>query len=161
MKENRRIFRRSWLIFGVIALLIILLNILSWQSSLFSDVYVTYVFPVWVNTYGRFTGLFPFSVGECLIAAGLVLVAAAVLLAPAAPAVCLIKRSRQKKQLSVAGCVRWQKGLKGFYTFFLWTLLIVCLIMTLNCFILYHASPLSETYFKETQDVCTDRKSVV
>lgn len=160
MKENRKIFRRSWLIFGLIVLLTILLNILSWQSSSFSDAYVTYVFPIWVNTYGRFTGLFPFSVGECLIIAGLVLAAAAVLLAPAALAVYIIKRSRQKKQLPVTGCNRWKNGLKGFYVFFLWTLLIVCLIMTLNCFILYHATPLSETYFKDSQDACTEENLV-
>jgi hypothetical protein len=36
---------------------------------------------------------------------------------------------------------------RKFYVFFAWVILAVCLIMTLNCFILYHATPLSEKYF--------------
>lgn len=36
---------------------------------------------------------------------------------------------------------------KAFYCFFAWVLLIVCLIMTLNCQILYHASTFSHQYF--------------
>lgn len=39
----------------------------------FSDWYITHVFPVWVNLYGRVTGLFPFSVGEWMLAAGVLL----------------------------------------------------------------------------------------
>lgn len=43
--------------------------------------------------------------------------------------------------------LKWKRFLKGFYGFFAWILLAVCLIMTLNCFILYHASTFSEKYF--------------
>ncbi|MCM1568623.1 MAG: DUF3810 domain-containing protein [Roseburia sp.] len=160
MKGNHQGIKPGRLIFGGIVVLIVVLNILSWLSSAFTDAYITYIFPIWVNTYGRLTGLFPFSVGECLIVAGLVLVGAAVLFGPVALAVCLVKRSRQRKQLSTVGCERWQKSLKIFYTFFVWTLLIVCLIMTLNCFVLYHASTFSETYFKETKEACTEENLV-
>lgn len=44
---------------------------------------------------------------------------------------------------------RMRKGIRRFYLFYVWTFLIVCIIMTLNCFILYHASTFSETYFGE------------
>ena len=62
------------------AFLIILLNIAAWNSAAFCDWYIAHVFPLWVNTYGRLTGLFPFSVGEWLLLAGIILVAAATVL---------------------------------------------------------------------------------
>lgn len=81
--------------------------------------------------------------GEWLIAAGLILAAAAVVIGLIA-AVCgllrLAGRTAGKGFLRFAG---------GFYRFFAWTLLTVCLIMTLNCLILYHASTFSEHYFGE------------
>ncbi len=120
-----------------IMLTVIFLNILAWNSEAFCDAYIAYVFPVWVNTYGRFTGLFSFSVGEWLIMAGVLLVLLAILLMPTAV---------------LAGILQWKRWkcfLKRFYCFLAWTVLIVWLVMTLNCFILYHASTFSETYFGE------------
>lgn len=121
-----------------------LLNIVAWHSARFCDWYIANIFPVWVNTYGRLTGLFPFSVGECLIVAGLALVAVAVLtllLWGAAEIVGVISRAKCKFLLGL------RRFAKGYYRFFAWTLLAVCLVMTLNCFILYHASTFSERYF--------------
>ena len=60
---------------------VVLLNAAAWNSTAFCDAYVAWIFPVWVNTYGRITGLFPFSVGEWMIAAGLVLLGCAFVLA--------------------------------------------------------------------------------
>ena len=71
---------RYKIIFGAIAVLIVILNIAAWNSEAFSDWYIAYIFPVWVSTYGRLTGLFPFSVGEWLLAAGVVLAALALVL---------------------------------------------------------------------------------
>ena len=39
-----------------IAIFIVVLNVLAWNSTAFCDAYIAYVFPVWVNTYGRITG---------------------------------------------------------------------------------------------------------
>ena len=110
----------------------VLLNVLAWSSTAFCDAYIIYVFPVWVNLYGRLTGLFPFSVGEWMILAGVLLCVTAICLVP----LLLVKKFRE--------------GCKKFYRFFAWVLLIVCLVMTLNCFILYHVTPFSETYFGES-----------
>lgn len=118
-----------------IAVFIVLLNICAWCSSKFCDAYISFVFPIWVNTCGRFTGIFPFSVGEWLIVAGLLLVAAAVILA------FFLCIGRKKASL--------RKFCRRFYIFFAWVLLTVCLIMTQNCLILYHASTFSEKYFGE------------
>ncbi len=42
---------------------------------------------------------------------------------------------------------KYRRRCKKFYIFFAWVLLIVSLVMTLNCFILYHATTFSEKYF--------------
>lgn len=139
-------------LYFVIAILTVLLNVLAWNSTAFCDAYITYVFPVWVNTYGRLTGLFPFSVGEWMIAAGVLLAVCAALLAPATGAVYMVRmvRGRRNQTAAEGRAVRtFRCFAKGFYAFFAWTLLAVSLIMTLNCFILYHASTFSQKYFGE------------
>lgn len=121
----------------VVAAIIIVLNVLAWNSTVFCDAYIAYVFPIWVNTYGRITGLFPFSVGEWMIVAGVLLVVLAVLGLPAVLIAFILRRDKLKKLL------------RSFYVFFAWTLVMVCLVMTLNCFILYHGSTFSEKYYGE------------
>lgn len=182
IKRHRRI-----IIFVSIGLLIILLNAAAWNSRVFSDWYIANIFPIWVNLYGRVTGIFPFSVGEWMLGAGVVLVAFALLLGLLCAlmgAACGIRRlgricgagqsGSHRGQTSGAGSLGGAAGgqaideggtedmvrsravsggfwrfAAGFYRFFVWTLLTVCLVMTLNCFILYHASTFSEHYFGE------------
>lgn len=159
---------RYKIIFGTIAALIVILNIAAWNSAAFSDWYIAYIFPIWVSTYGRLTGLFPFSVGEWLLAAGVVLAALALVLGiiwagiGIAAGVRAVVRRGRLKNANVHGKADASEdgnglkkrifcGFQGFsrrfYLFFVWTLLVVSLIMTLNCFILYHASTFSEHYF--------------
>lgn len=53
-------------------LIAVLLNIISRVSPQFAQYYVNYIFPLWVESYGRVTGLFPFSVGKMMIYLGVV-----------------------------------------------------------------------------------------
>lgn len=158
-------------IYFIIIGIVVLLNVIAWSSETFCDWYIRYVFSVWVNTYGRLTGLFPFSVGEWLIVAGVFLVIAAVILMIASAFRWIIRRCRarhadKQDECSSASHVtrpsvtrgrgRFDKFCCGFYTFFAWVLLAVLVLMTLNCTILYHATPFSEKYFateKATDDV--------
>ncbi len=158
-------------IYFIIVEMVVLLNIIAWSSEAFCDWYIRYVFPVWVNTYGRLTGLFPFSVGEWLIVAGVFLVIAAVILMIASAFRWIIRRCRARhvdkqdkssraphvtRPSVTRGRGRFDKLCCGFYTFFAWVLLAVLVLMTLNCTILYHATPFSEKYFaieKATDDV--------
>ena len=158
-------------IYFIIVGMVELLNIIAWSSEAFCDWYIRYVFPVWVNTYGRLTGLFPFSVGEWLIVAGVFLVIAAVILMIASAFRWIIRRCRARhvdkqdkssraphvtRPSVTRGRGRFDKLCCGFYTFFAWVLLAVLVLMTLNCTILYHATPFSEKYFaieKATDDV--------
>lgn len=149
-------------IYFIIVGMVVLLNIIAWSSEAFCDWYIRYVFPVWVNTYGRLTGLFPFSVGEWLIVAGVLLVIAAVILMIASAFRWIIRRCRAShvdkqdecsnashvtRPSTTRGRGRFDKFCCGFYTFFAWVLLAVLVLMTLNCTILYHATPFSEKYF--------------
>jgi len=123
-------------VFAVMAVLIVVLNLIAWNSTAFCDAYIKYVFPIWVNTYGRFMNLFPFSVGEVLLylAAGLVVIFLLAL---------LLAGIRKGRALS--------KFCKGYLSFFAWLVLCLCMIMTLNCTILYHASTFSEKYFGKSE----------
>lgn len=120
-------FKKEWMIYIGIVIVTVLLNVVAWNSTAFCDAYIAYIFPIWVNTYGRITGLFPFSVGEWLLVAAVVLAGAALVLVP----VWVVRR----------------KAVGKYYHFLAWLILIICVIMTLNCFILYHASTFSEKYF--------------
>lgn len=107
---------------------IFLLNLLFWNSRTFSDFYVERIFPLWVGTYGRITGLFPFSVGEWMILLGIVVLLCFL--------ICLLillfyKGKAFVRFVTCYGC------------FLAWVVVIVVLIMTLNCFSLYHTSSLS------------------
>lgn len=117
---------------------IIVLNILAWLAPSISDtfgiknwcdLYVTYITPIWVNIFCRITNIFPFSVGEIMIIAGLLLI-----FAIHVTAVCLIILRKKKEFRCFA---------KRFYYFCAYVITIVCLVMTLNCTIMYHTTPLS------------------
>ena len=133
-KKHFKISKSVW-VYIIIAAVTVLLNLIAWKSTTFCDWYITYVFQIWVNTYGRLMGIFPFSVGELMLAAAVILVAVALILwIP----MCLWKSIRRYG--------------RKYYSFFVWILLGVCVIMTLNCSILYHASTFSENYFKESKE---------
>lgn len=156
-----------------IGAVVLALNAAAWNSAAFCDWYIGNVFPIWVGTYGRLTGLFPFSVGEWMLGAGVLLAALALLLgvvwagigaAAGIRAVLGLRRGRsyhlgcgkdkagygKEKEAAedetAAFCV-FRRFSRKYYLFLAWVVLIVSLIMTLNCFILYHASTFSEHYF--------------
>ncbi len=157
--------RRSRIIYLGIVVLVVVLNTAAWNSTAFSDWYITYIFPIWVNVYGRVTGLFSFSMGEWLIVAGLVLAVLALAFAIVWGCIGLAmlfgaikgvdpvmafgdgRPDMEEKRERGGIIVGFGRFSRRFYCFFLWMLLAVSLIMTLNCFILYHASTFSEHYF--------------
>lgn len=138
---KKRVNKEKILYIGI-AIATVVLNVLAWNSRAFCDAYIAYIFPIWVNTYGRLTGLFPFSVGEWLIVLGVLLVIVAILWLP----VLLIART---KMVPAGLANRLRRVGVWFYQAFAWIVLGVCLVMTLNCFILYHASTFSDKYYPE------------
>ena len=108
----------------------VLLNITGrmWQG--FTDFYVDHIFPLWVETYGRFTGFFPFSVGEWMLYLAVFLVFFLIVGG-------MIYGILGKRLPEIL-----KKGYRK-YAFFLYQVFgIVCVVMTLNCFLLYQASPI-------------------
>lgn len=152
MQEQRK--RRVKLKTGMklyigIAGFILLLNILSGCSKSFCDAYVSFVFPIWVNTYGRVTGIFPFSVGEWMILAGILMLCGAVICGFVAAVSFLRKKD----------CPDY---IKKYLRFFAWVLLVVGLVMTLNCTLLYRTSGFAEKYLQGASgDDSADEDSLV
>ena len=109
---------------------IVLLNVVSWRSVPFSDWYIKHIFPVWLNTYARLTSKVPFSLGEIMLILAVAVTAFGIVF-------WLVNKIRRRS---------YQRAVRGFGKFYAWTVLVVCYVMTLNCFILYHGSSFSEKY---------------
>ncbi len=122
---------------ALFVLLSVGLNVGGWINASFCDFYVNHIFPVWVETYGRFTGLFSFSVGEILLYLAAVFTVILVLWAALQLLLWLLKKSGGRS-LRLFGIY----SMVYFHIFGL-----VCVIMTLNCFLLYHVSPIYERFW--------------
>lgn len=131
--------KRAWVTLLAVLSLAAAVNIIAWNSRAFCDFYVDHIFPVWVNTYGRLTGVWTFSVGEIMIAMGVALTAAAVLLGIFAVIFLLLVRD---SGLSA----KMKKVCRVFYRTFARIAVAVFVVMTLNCFVLYHCSTFGEKY---------------
>ncbi len=148
MKKMPGIKKRYLVLCGIFVLTVVM-NILAWKSTDFCDFYVDNIYPLWVDTYGRLMGIFPFSVGEIMIAAGVILTAAALLLILSVVVMFLLKKMLrifffiEKKDRKES---RINKFYRNFFISYLWILAGVCIVMTLNCFIPYHCSTLEEKY---------------
>ena len=78
-KNNKRKLTPYWKSVIILSGVIIICNILA-RIRAVCDFYVDNIFFVWSNTYGRITGIFPFSVGGVLIMAAVLIVIAALVL---------------------------------------------------------------------------------
>ena len=118
------------ILFAIGMIGVIILNIASWKSVPFSDWYIKHIFPIWLNTYARLTSMVPISVGEIMLVLAVTITLFGICL-------CVYNLICKRK---------FKKAVRKFGIFYAWTVLIVCYVMTLNCFILYHGSSFSEKY---------------
>lgn len=141
--------KKAGIIYLLILAIVIVINIVAWSSTMFCDFYIKYIFPIWVNTYGRLTGVFPFSVGEILLGLGVlgVFAFAVLIIMNFMLAVCRFLCGKRYTANRFTSSL-WEFS-RGYFCWFAWVVLIVCVIMTLNCTILYHASTFSEQYYGE------------
>lgn len=127
------------LVLWIILLIInIGLNAAAWNSSRFCDWYVDEVYPYLSSALGWLTSLAPISIGErLLLAAALWLIVLALITLLWLLRFLFTRRRRNSvgylKRTAFTGC---------FWKLTLWVANIVLLIMTLNCTILYHVTPL-------------------
>ncbi|MDO4166749.1 MAG: DUF3810 domain-containing protein [Eubacteriales bacterium] len=130
-KARKRKWKRLsgyWKWMGFLLVVDIILTILA-KIPKVCDIYTDHIFKIWLETYGRVTALFPFSVGEIML-----LLAALVVMIWIISVICLIvwRKSRKYRRYMT----RYSKGLLAL-------LLAVVLIMTLNCSMLYGCSKLN------------------
>ncbi len=111
---------------------VVLMNMMSWWSVQFSDWYIRHIFPIWLNTYARLTSKVPFCVGELMLILAVVVTVSGIVF-------WFVNRVCRQK---------YKRAVGGFGRFYAWTALIVCYVMTLNCFILYHGSSFSDKYLE-------------
>ena len=125
----------------------VLIETAALNSTSFADWYRTYIYPVWVATYGRLTSLFPFSVGEILIMIAVFGIPASLI---AMTVLLIIKKGRRKKVGKVFGYI------------YLWIITFVVVVQVNNCFVLYQASdfakvngiPVNEHTDKQLEQLC-------
>lgn len=133
-------------IWAALLLLTAAVNVIAWNSQAFCDWHVKHLFPLSVNLYGRLMSVFPFSVGEGMIVLAVLFTAAAIVMGFMR---ILVRKGRVKMLIS------------AFFRVYAWGFLAVFMIMTWNCFILYHASEFDETYMaQKAQRTYTDRELI-
>ena len=119
-----------------IILFMIILNVIAWNSTAFSDFYVAKIFPLIMTPFSFLTGLFPFSVGEFLIKLGIIVLITGILLFII---LMLAKKNSRRKILSFYGVAA------------LWIATYIFSTLTTNFFILYHCTRFSDKYFQESE----------
>lgn len=140
--KRKSITKKKYTAYAVmiaLSTLMVAVNVAARLSEAFSNFYVNNIFPVVSFPLMLFSNLFPFSLGELLIAfwvlGGISGIAVLVVLA--------------------LRCKRHPKPFKKFSGFFLklvlWMLVFALCTETLNCFVMYQCTPFSERYFEETK----------
>ncbi|MBP9995872.1 MAG: DUF3810 domain-containing protein [Lachnospiraceae bacterium] len=130
---------------GIVAGLLgvtVILNIIAWNSGTFCDWYVENIFPIWGQTYGRLTTMSSRSVGEIMIALAVVLIAIAIVLGLVAVIFALVAKYRGQKSRFTNFVKIYSMSISAIAS-------LVILIMTLNCYILYHCSTFEEKYLED------------
>jgi hypothetical protein len=118
-------------------------NIAAWRSAAFSDFYTGKIFPVLTGLLGRVTSLFSFSVGEVMLVVLVLLIAGIIIYFAASIIFYLIWFLTGKGNGSGTRAKAVLEKLSDFFYHFLPVLLsIILVIMSLNCFVLYHCTPL-------------------
>lgn len=141
MEKAARRKKISKIIYVIGMLGVIMLNYLAWRSREFCDWYIDHIFPVWLNTYARLTSALSISVGEIMLilAVGITAFGIGFLIYN------LIRKGK------------YTTGLLKYGRTYAWIVLVVGYVMTLNCFILYHATGFAQKYMvKETGTMVVD-----
>lgn len=141
MEKVARRKKISKIIYVIGMLGVIMLNYLAWRNREFCDWYIDHIFPVWLNTYARLTSALSISVGEIMLilAVGITAFGIGFFIYN------LIRRGK------------YTTGLLKYGRTYAWIVLVVGYVMTLNCFILYHATGFAQKYMvKETGTMVVD-----
>lgn len=121
----------------VIIGIMVILNVISRFSTAFCDFYVEKIFHYISGAVSRVTGVFPFSLGEMLTVAAIVLVIVGI---PLFLLLLIFRKGKRKRTAAFAGAL------------VLWILCYITTTETMNCFIMYHCTPLAEKCFPDAHE---------
>lgn len=127
-KTKKKRIGTYWIFVIVFTAVIVIINIAAFEFRSLSNFYADHIFGFAAETTGRLSGIFPFSLGEVLITAGIILVVAAIVIS------ILLIFLRRKKRFVRFAC-RYLESI-------LVIALAVVMLYTLNCSILYCSSKL-------------------
>lgn len=113
------------------------INAAAWLSTSLADFYVMKIFPYISNSISFLTGLLPFSLGEFMIIAAILLVIIGI---PLFIVLLAVKKNSRRKTCGIFSCIA------------LWTLTFIVTSETLSCFVMYHCTPFSERYFDTAEE---------
>ncbi len=137
--------RNRNMVLSGIFLLSVVINVLAWSSKGFCDLMRKSVFYVIQYVQGHISSIFPFSVGEMMLISAVLLLAAG---AAFVPVLFYFRIWGRRKPAGTADKKRNGFSLfaKRYYYVLLWITAVVSLIMSTNCFVLYHCSNFQENY---------------
>ncbi|MCQ2468802.1 MAG: DUF3810 domain-containing protein [Ruminococcus sp.] len=124
--------KKRFLIPFIICAVMLIVNIIARFSRSFSDFYVQKIFPYVSGFLSRISGLVSFSVGEIMVFIGIIIITVSI---PLFIVLMIIRKGKRRKTAASFACV------------FLWIFTFVFSSETMNCFVMYRCTPLSERYF--------------
>lgn len=147
--------KRNWLLFGIYALVAVI-NVLARYHNSFGDKMRQGVFQVTQYVQGHINSVFPFSVGEFLLLLAVFVLAGAFVLFLGE--ICRRTAGAVRRNIG-ASCGKTAKDQRrsGFGKFsrryfygLLWIIGVTAVIMSVNCFVLYHCSSFQDNYMPGT-----------
>ncbi len=136
----------------VLLCLTVILNVVSWKSAAFSDWIRLNLFPVVQFIMSHVSNLFPFSVGEILLLSALLFILWNVILWIGDGWIFVHrllrgKRKKGEKEKSLTERLRTRfPHYDRLYRIFEMGFAVTALIMTVNCFVLYHCTQIGTLY---------------
>ena len=143
--------RRNWFLLAIYGL-VVMVNVLSWYSAGFGDKIRQGIFQITQYIQGHISSLFPFSVGEILLILAVLLLAGAFVLmfiGLCRKMTALFRRNAEKdsgKAEEKQERSRFERFSGRYFYGFLWIIGVVSVIMSINCFALYHCSSFQDLY---------------
>lgn len=141
IKKTRFLHSKNNICLAVLFLFITAIHAASWQSKAFTDWYRLHIFPIWTGTLGRASNWFAGSVGEILIIIGICGAAFGVLLLLHFIWESIHNRKQHLVQKKPHTVRMWYLRMLS------WILVYIYGTETLNCFVMYHVSTVTEQYY--------------
>jgi hypothetical protein len=130
----------------------VLFNLAAWFSAAFSDFYVENIFPVITKGYGCLTSLVNFSVGEVLLVILVIYIFCTVLFIVAHTIFMVVRKFFSRGSETSLAARFFNRGSDLLFRVTPVLLAVTCVVMSLNCFVLYHCSKLELYPDKEEEE---------